>query len=261
LNSIVAAGIKRKKHIREGAVRARNSRKPPKTLPDKFAKRQAELAEATLNTLAELGYARTSLRDIAKNSRFTHSVLHYYFSDKVDLITYCVREYKTRCIGRYDEITANARSYKQLVDQFATALGNTLTDDARMHRLWYDLRSQSLFEPTIRDDVNEIDEALEGMNWRVVSRAFELGGFEPTLSKEALYAAIDGMFQRALFRYFGGDAAAVPQMREQVRLFLASCRKEIKPVRVGSRPVTSQGRRRRVVETSSSASKKQRVGR
>ena len=148
----VAVGIKRKKHNREGAVRARNSRKPPKTLPDKFAKRQAELAEATLNTLAELGCARTSLRDIAKNSRFTHSVLHYYFSDKVDLITYCVREYKTRCIGRYDEITANARSYKQLVDQFGTALGNTLTDDARMHRLWYDLRSQSLFEPTIRDE-------------------------------------------------------------------------------------------------------------
>jgi AcrR family transcriptional regulator len=239
-------------------VRATNSRKPPKRLPDKFAKRQAELADATLHTLAELGYARTSLRDIAKNSRFSHGVLHYYFSDKVDLITYCVRDYKTRCIGRYDQITANASSCEQLVDQYATALGRTLTEDARMHRLWYDLRSQSLFEPTIQADVNEIDDALESMNWRVVSRAFELGGFESILSGAAIYAAIDGMFQRALLRYNAGDTAAVPQMQDQVRFFLASCRKETASVQARSGPATSQGSRRREVETSSSSSRKQR---
>ena len=54
---------------------------------DKFAERRAQLAAAALQTLAELGYARTSLRDIAQNSDFSHGVLHYYFSDKEDLIT------------------------------------------------------------------------------------------------------------------------------------------------------------------------------
>ena len=53
---------------------------------DKFAERRAELADAALQTLSELGYARTSLREIAQNSEFTHGVLHYYFRDKVDLI-------------------------------------------------------------------------------------------------------------------------------------------------------------------------------
>ena len=48
---------------------------------DKFSKRRIELAEAALETLAELGYARTSLREIAQKSEFTHGVLHYYFSD------------------------------------------------------------------------------------------------------------------------------------------------------------------------------------
>ena len=48
---------------------------------DKFADRRAELGEAALTTLATLGYARTSLREIAQNSEFSHGVLHYYFRD------------------------------------------------------------------------------------------------------------------------------------------------------------------------------------
>ncbi len=65
---------------------------------DKFAERRDQLAAAALQTLAELGYANTSLRDIAQNSDFSHGVLHYYFADKFELITYCVRQYKAECV-------------------------------------------------------------------------------------------------------------------------------------------------------------------
>src|SRR5690349_15394605 len=58
---------------------------------DKFEERRRELADAALQTLSELGYARTSLREIAQHTSFSHGVLHYYFRDKVELITYCVR--------------------------------------------------------------------------------------------------------------------------------------------------------------------------
>ena len=30
--------------------------------------------------------------------------MHYYFADKAELITYCVRQYKAECVTRYDEI-------------------------------------------------------------------------------------------------------------------------------------------------------------
>ena len=45
-----------------------------------------------------------------QNSEFSHGVLHYYFRDKVDLITHCVREYKAQCVTRYDEVVATASS-------------------------------------------------------------------------------------------------------------------------------------------------------
>ena len=69
-------------------------RRPRRAPVDKFEERRGELADAALQTLGELGYARTSLREIAQNSEFSHGVVHYYFRDKVELITYCVRHYK-----------------------------------------------------------------------------------------------------------------------------------------------------------------------
>src|SRR6478735_2765584 len=108
----------------------------PRPRDHKFAERRAELGEVALATLAELGYARTSLREIAQNSEFTHGVLHYYFSDKFDLICCSVRYYKGKCVTRYDQITSAARNREELLEGFLEKLGETMRDEAHMHRLW-----------------------------------------------------------------------------------------------------------------------------
>ncbi|WP_278257968.1 TetR family transcriptional regulator [Nocardioides convexus] len=54
-----------------------------RTPADKHDERRRALAESALRTLGELGYARSSLREIANNSEFSHGVVHYYFTDKV----------------------------------------------------------------------------------------------------------------------------------------------------------------------------------
>ncbi len=177
---------------------------------DRFEERRRELADAALTTLSELGYARTSLREIAQNSAFSHGVLHYYFRDKVDLITYCVRQYKAACVLRYDQIVATATTADGLARGFADGLVATLVEDARMHRLWYDLRSQALFEESFRPDVLDIDATLERMVWRIVSRYGELRDTPVDMPQAMAYALFDGLFQQALLQHFVGadDAGA-----------------------------------------------------
>lgn len=187
---------------------------------DKFNARRIELAEAALATLAELGYARTSLREIAQKSDFTHGVLHYYFSDKFDLICCSVRHYKAKCVTRYDQITATAKSRGELLDGFLEKLGETIRTEAHMHRLWYDLRAQALFEDAFREDVTAIDQSLEDMMWRVVSRYAELGRKAPAISPEALYALFDGLFQKCLLSHLSGDAKAIPEFQAEIRRLL-----------------------------------------
>ena len=182
--------------------------------------RRVELAEATLETLAELGYARTSLREIAQNSPFSHGVLHYYFSDKVDLICCGVRYYKARCVTRYDERRRDARSRDALLDGFCIKLEETLTQEAKMHRLWYDLRSQAFYEEAFRADIEAIDSSLESMVWRIASRYAELGDQSISVSRVALYALFDGLFQRHLMAWLAGDAQAPARMTAEIRSLL-----------------------------------------
>ena len=193
---------------------------PARGSRDKVEERRAELAGAALQTLAELGYARTSLREIAQNSAFSHGVLHYYFTDKVDLIMYCVRRYKATCVTRYDDVVATAGTAQELREEFARILARTLADDAAMHRLWYDLRGQSMFEPAFRADVTEIDLSLQRMVWRVLTRYAQLSGADLALTPEVAYAFCDGLFQQALLRHLAGDTGAAEQLRTTVEALL-----------------------------------------
>jgi len=183
---------------------------------DKVAQRRSELAAAALKTLSELGYARTSLRDIAANSEFSHGVLHYYFRDKVDLITHCVREYKAQCVTRYDQVVATASTPSELAAGFLDKLTETLVEESSLHRLWYDLRAQSMFEESFRADVAAIDLSLERMIWRVLSRYAELVGAPLDLTPPTAYAVFDGLFYQALLRQLAGDPDAARDLRTAV---------------------------------------------
>jgi TetR/AcrR family transcriptional regulator, transcriptional repressor of bet genes len=193
------------------------ARRPVRKLPaDKHDERRRALAESALRTLGELGYARASLREIAQNSEFTHGVVHYYFDDKLDLIVYGVRQYKETCVHRYDGIVGESTSADELLVAFVEKLAETIVDEAPMHRLWYDLRSQSMFEESLRDAVLLIDNTLEAMVWRVVAKYAELAGKDPAVTPATAYALLDGLFQAALLGHLCGRKKALPDLKAQV---------------------------------------------
>ena len=173
----------------------------------KHDNRRDQLAESALVTLGKLGYAKTSLREIAQHSPFTHGVVHYYFSNKEELITYCVRYYKRTCVTRYDEIVETSTSADELQARFAAKLAETIREEGPMHQLWYDLRNQSMFEPGLREVVLEIDGQLEAMIWRVISRYAALAERAPALDSSTGYGMLDGLFAQSLLAWATGPAS------------------------------------------------------
>jgi AcrR family transcriptional regulator len=147
-------------------------------------------------------------------------VLHYYFADKSELIAHCVRQYKAESVTRYDAIVTTATAADELRFGFGATMANTLRDDVNMHRLWYDLRNQSLFEEEFRGDVAEIGHSLERMIWRIVTRYAELSERDLAVTPAFTYALLDGVFQHALLRHLGGDPAAPADLDEHVRQVL-----------------------------------------
>ncbi len=189
---------------------------------NKFAARRRELADSALAAIAEHGFARTGLRDISARTELSTGILHYYFTGKDDLIAQAIWQYKSECARRYDPIVETSTSADELIARFGVEISATLRDEADMHRLWYDLRNQALFEDGFRDTIVAIDELLADMVWAVVQRHAELYAATPTIDRETAYALFDGLFLNCLIGYLRGDLDALEQIRTRSAALLAA---------------------------------------
>ena len=89
-----------------------------------------------------------------------------------------------------------------------------------MHRLWYDLRVESMFDERLRETVLRIDEALKAMIWRIVTRYSELVDREVGMDAASAYGVLDGLFQAALLGHVTGNSDALPTLVDQVHALM-----------------------------------------
>lgn len=113
--------------------------------------RKREIAQSAIDALRLYGYARTTLRDIA-----------------------AVQGLSTR---------------KDIRTAFCHAMAETIAGEAELHRLWYDIRNQAMFDKTFVPVVGSIeDQLIEIMSPLADTRA----------QKELLYLRLDGAFRYLL---------------------------------------------------------------
>ncbi|WP_155829143.1 TetR/AcrR family transcriptional regulator [Halomonas huangheensis] len=181
----------------------------------KAAKRESkktEIAVSTLDALKRIGYANTTMRDIAAHSGMSLGSLTYYFTDKAELITYCVRLYKSEFIGRIEDAVRIHHDTGKVLDSLAEELARSITDDLSTHRLWYDIRSQAMFDPAFRPVVAEIEDKLK----ETVGIALQAAGMQDEYFSQLGYAMLDGVF-RLLLQNTSGDEQQHEQLVRQLR--------------------------------------------
>ncbi len=177
----------------------------------KRSQRKDELADAAIEALKQLGYARTSLRDIAELSGVSVGMMHYYFEDKSALINYCVRKYKAVFVDELDSIMRDTPADDLVAERFASGLCDSIRREAETHRLWYDIRSQALFDVEFRDAVDEIEAELLALVVRFLGRL----DLPEDMALDG-YLGIDGAFRYYLQRHLGGDEAALARFRRSI---------------------------------------------
>lgn len=186
----------------------------------KSAKREekkSQIAASAIEALKELGYANTSLRDIAEKSDLSLGMLHYYFEDRTDLIIYCVDVYKRQFVADIMAALEKAEGRESVIERFSDALAASITDDAMTHRLWYDMRTQALFDATFRPIVDEI----EAMLIDIVRIAMVKAGHEAPENVEISYALVDGIFRYLMQHQIGEAPRSIDEIAEIFRSLLA----------------------------------------
>lgn len=169
----------------------------PRSRSAQAATRRRQLAEAALVTLSELGYARSSLREIASNSPFSHGIVHYYFADKKELMAQCVELYIERATARYEEILA-ATDVASFEDAVVTTMQRSVIEDLPFHRISYDVRTQSMFDPDLAEHAKAITAALSDRVWAVIVGLGRLKGSEPLLDQDMTFSLFDGLLAAAV---------------------------------------------------------------
>ena len=178
----------------------------------KREEKKRQIAESAIEALKELGYANTSLRDIAEKSDLSLGMLHYYFEDRTDLIIYCVEIYKQEFVRNILDALDKAKGRAGVIEAFSEALVASIVDDEMTHRLWYDIRTQAMFDASFRPAVAEIEEMLIG----IVRTALIKAGHEAPENVEPSYALLDGVFRYLM----QGQIGDTPRDRETMtRIF------------------------------------------
>ena len=175
----------------------------------KRAEKKRQIAQSALVALRELGYANTSLRDIAGKSDLSLGMLHYYFEDRTDLIIYCVQTYKQTFSERLFDAIEDVGSATELIEKLADSIAASVVDDARTHRLWYDIRNQAQFDPAFQPVVANIEAILID----VVAQAVRRAGLTPELPQELWYPMLDGVFQFHMQRQLQGAGLSRAEIR------------------------------------------------
>ena len=174
-----------------------------------------ELAQAAIVTLSQLGYARTSLRDIAEQTGGSVGLVHYYFEDKAELIIHCVRLFKMAFVQAVDARMSATSNSREATEAFLEAMVATLRDDFALHRLWDDIHAQAMFDDRFQAAVTEIEALLVSM----MGRAFSRMGFDTELAEDG-YTAIHGAFHYHLYQFICGRTDAPDRARTQLRRIL-----------------------------------------
>jgi AcrR family transcriptional regulator len=184
------------------------------------AETRSELAGHAITALSQLGYARTGMRDIAQLSNRSVGALTYYFDDKIDLICYCVRMYKKAFIAEIDLAIDHGVQTGDVAQSIAKAFSQSIANSAETHRLWYDIRSQALFEKSFREVVSEIEENLLTLMARI------LKGFVVSPSElKSNYFILDGLFRLALQEHLNGNIHASSELEKNIVDLFSSLKK------------------------------------
>ncbi|TLH49621.1 TetR/AcrR family transcriptional regulator [Mycolicibacterium aubagnense] len=156
------------------------------------------------------------MRELAQHCEISLGILHYYFDDKDDLVVCCVRQYKDQFIDRYNSIVIEGGSGPELKTRISGALSNSLRESAVMHRLWYDLRTQALFDDRFALSIDEIDDSLAALTWKAVTAYARLTGKSVIVAPAIVYATADGLFHRALRDLITGDTEAPERLAREI---------------------------------------------
>ncbi|WP_170424246.1 TetR/AcrR family transcriptional regulator [Ruegeria arenilitoris] len=173
--------------------------------------KRRELAENAIKTIAQAGYANTTLRDIAASTGVSLGKIQYYFPEKEGLLLYCIDLSVDRFTGQLTEILDADLTPDAARSAYVELFAYSIANHANMHRLWYDIRNQAMFDGQLRGRVADVEA-------RFIEICDELGRkfAAKNVSGVEIYVILDGAYRYFIQQSVSGMPVTAERMSKML---------------------------------------------
>lgn len=114
-----------------------------------------QLVDAALRVMSEKGYDKATIKDIANEAGITHGLVHYYFSNKQDILTSVLMETSKRYTQEMRNLRANVAS-GQLTGAALNEPKKSVYERPEWYSLRYELFALGLRNPEVTSGVDAL---------------------------------------------------------------------------------------------------------
>jgi TetR/AcrR family transcriptional repressor of bet genes len=171
--------------------------------PSNTEERRQQIVEGLLCVMAERGYERASIAEIAKAAGLSPGLVHYHFTQKQEILLTLVEQLagrvRERVKTRLERVKGGARAQ---VDAFVDAYLATGEDaDPASVAAWVTISAEAVrqpevraaYEKVVRADLERLEELVAGVLGRRRARAVAAGLFAAVQGYFVLSAAAPGL--------------------------------------------------------------------
>ncbi len=170
---------------------------------------RARIIAAAMRCVAEVGYSKATIREIAKAADMTSGSLYHYFPNKSELLAATVRDIDQIALPR---LRAAAAHSDGVIDRLVAVLDE-------MHRLLRDYPHLAAFQGAMRGHAGPkgLRDTIDGIVRDARARGALPRGTDPGAAVDAIYALALGLTERADHLTPAAYAAALDSARELIR--------------------------------------------
>ena len=182
--------------------------------------RRRELAQAVWRVIRRQGIEGVSVRSVALEAGWSPSALRHYFATQSELLGFAMRLVVERIEARIAAID-HATDPRQAVEQVLHELLPLDQERRAENEVWLAFTARALIDPALRDQHNEVHDALHQACARSLETLAAAGRADAGLASgheaERLHALIDGLAVHTALR---PDLMTPEQIVAVVRLHL-----------------------------------------
>jgi AcrR family transcriptional regulator len=159
--------------------------------------RRTQLIEATIETLAEVGYARTTLTAVARRAGLSHGLVNFHFETKERLLTetmlYLAEEYRLNWTAALN--AAGSGANVRLDAMLRADFNPDICTPARLSA-WCSFWGEAQSRPFYQDNCGSNDAAYNRTLEGVCAALIEVGGYagDPARIARVLRVTIEGVW-------------------------------------------------------------------